>query len=95
MLSAVQAVSQVHTGGVSVLSSAKAAVGSSVSTIQHISRMLSSRFFIVIPRFLLAHRPVPRGKRVLEQEGIASGYIPMQGSTPLQYILASIFVLAA
>jgi hypothetical protein len=31
----------------------------------------------------------------LEQEGIASGYIPMQGSTPLQYILASIFVLAA
>ena len=49
MFSAVQAVSQLHTGGVSVLSSAKAAVGSSVSTIQHMSRMLSSRFFIVIP----------------------------------------------
>ena len=61
MHSAVQAVSQVHTSGSSVPPSAKAVVGSSVSTIQHMSRMLSSRFFMVIPHFLLAPLPSPMG----------------------------------
>ena len=49
MLSAVQAVSQLHTGGVSVLSSAKAAVGIRHSSIHRASRVLTIRFFILSP----------------------------------------------
>ena len=51
MLSAVQAVSQLHTGGVSVLSSAKAAVGIRHSSIHRASRVLNMRFFILLPPF--------------------------------------------
>ena len=50
MLSAVQAVSQLH-GGVSVLSSAKAAVGIRHSSIHRASRVLNMRFFILHPPF--------------------------------------------
>ena len=49
MLSAVQAVSQLHTGGVSVPSSAKAAVGIRHSSIHRASRVLTIRFFILSP----------------------------------------------
>ena len=49
MLSAVQAVSQLHTGGVSVLPSAKAAVGTRQSTMHRANRMLTSCFFIMSP----------------------------------------------
>ena len=51
MLSAVQAVSQLQTGGVSVLSSAKAAVGIRHSSIHKASRVLNMRFFILLPPF--------------------------------------------
>ena len=49
MLSAVQAVSQLHSGGVSVLSSAKAARGTRQSTMHRANRMLTSCFFIMSP----------------------------------------------
>ena len=49
MLSAVQAVSQLQTGGVSVLSSAKAAVGIRHSSIHRASRVLTICFFILSP----------------------------------------------
>ena len=49
MPSAVQAVSQLHTGGVSVLSSAKAAVGIRHSSIHRASRVLTICFFILSP----------------------------------------------
>ena len=49
--SAVQAVSQLHTGGVSVLSSAKAAVGIRHSSIHRESRVLNMRFFMLLPPF--------------------------------------------
>ena len=48
---------------------AQAAVGSSVSTIQHMSRMRSNRFFMVFPRFLFA----PSLWEAYRQKGIASG----------------------
>ena len=49
MFSAVQAVSQLHSGGVSVLSSAKAARGTRQSTMHRANRMLTSCFFIMSP----------------------------------------------
>ena len=49
MLSAVQAVSQLHTGGFSVLPSAKAAVGIRHSSIHRASRVLTICFFILSP----------------------------------------------
>ena len=49
MLSAVQAVSQLQTGGSSALSSAKAAVGIRHSSIHRASRVLTVCFFILSP----------------------------------------------
>ena len=54
MLSAVQAVSQLHTGEVSVLPSAKAAVGIRHSSIHRASRVLTIRFFILSPSLFAA-----------------------------------------
>ena len=48
MLSAVQAVSQLHMGGVSVLPSAKAAVGISINAIQNASTKLKILCFTII-----------------------------------------------
>ena len=49
--SAVQAVSQVHTGVSSVSLSANAVVGTRQSTMHRASRMLNNRFFILLPPF--------------------------------------------
>ena len=49
--SAVQAVSQVHTGGSSVSLSANAVVGTRQSTMHRASRILNNRFFILFPPF--------------------------------------------
>lgn len=60
--------------------SAKAAVGSRASVRTSVSRIESSLRFIDVPHFL-PRVSVPREKRKRE---IAPGYIPVQGSTPLQ-----------
>ena len=49
--SAVQAVSQVHTGSSSVSLSANAVVGTRQSTMHRASRILNNRFFILFPPF--------------------------------------------
>ena len=51
IVSSVQAISQVHTAVSSVLSSAKAVVGTRESTMHWASRILNNRFFILFPPF--------------------------------------------
>ena len=71
MASAVQAVSQMHTGAASPPSSAKAGMGSVESTMTNTSRMLSSRFFIAVP-FLSVLRVsrTPRGTHGQRHSGM-------------------------